>query len=411
MRMMIRMTLFKLTPWFCFILIWTSALAQTPSGKPTLHACVLSQTECRPAYGIQMTYRWEAEPISSDTRVYVHIVAADGKLVFQDDHELPLPATRWRLPELRWSGHVEYEHTLLVPPDLAPGDYKIIAGLWNSKTNERLPITAGEGVTPMDEAAFQVGSFKVSADAPVAALPPPTLNLEDWHVTFDEDFTKKLDVSAWGPGTRWIAHTPFNLDFGDAHFTDPVKGFPFTTQDGILRIEARKTDGQWRAGLLASVDRKGDGFAQKYGYFEMRAKLPPGAGVWPAFWLMGVPAHKDKSLTQIEIDVLEQFGARPNAMVSSVHLWNYPKNIHISEANSALVPGMTTDFHRYGVLVQEDVMIFYCDGSEVLRMKTPEEAKVPLYLMVDLTIGAGWPIEKTPNPSVLEVDYVRVYAK
>ncbi len=395
----------------CFCLIWTSALAQTPSGKPTLHACVLAETACRPADGIKMTYRWEAEPISSDARVFVHVISADGKLVFQDDHELPLPATRWRVPEVRWSGHVEYERTLLVPPDLALGDYKIIAGLWNAKTNAHLPIQAGEGAVLAGPDAFQVASFKVSADAPIAALPAPTLNLDGWRVTFDEDFTRELDVSPWGPGTRWIAHTPFNLDFGEAHFTDPVKGFPFTTQEGILRIEARKTDGQWRAGLLASVDRNGDGFAQKYGYFEMRAKLPPGPGVWPAFWLMGVPAHKDKSLTQIEIDVLEQFGARPNAMVSTVHLWHYPKNLHVSEASSALAPGMTTDFHRYGVLVQEDLMMFYFDGSEVLRMKTPEEAKVPLFLMVDLTIGAGWPIDKTPNPSVLEVDYVRVYAK
>jgi len=396
----------------CLILICTSAWAQTPSDKPTLHACVLAQKECRPAYGIKMTYRREAAPISPDARVFVHVITADGKLAFQDDHELPLPASRWRVPEVRWAGHVEYERTLLVPPEVAAGECKIIAGLWNAKANANLPIQAGEGVVPSGPNAFQVGSFKVSEDAPIAALPPPTLNLDGWRVTFDEEFTEKeLDVSPWGPGTRWIAHTPFNLDFGEAHFTDPAPGFPFTTQDGILRIEARKTDGQWRAGLLASVDRNGDGFAQKYGYFEMRAKLPPGAGVWPAFWLMGVPAHKDKSLTQIEIDVLEQFGARPNAMVSTVHLWHYPKGIHVSEASSAVVEGMTTDFHRYGVQVGEDLMIFYFDGSEVLRTKTPEEAKVPLFLMVNLTLGAGWPIDKAPNPSVLEVDYVRVYAK
>ena len=34
-----------------------------------------------------------------------------------------------------------------------------------------------------------------------------------------------------------------------------------------------------------------------------------------------------------------------------------------------------------------------------------------LYLLVDLALGSGWPIDQTPNPSYLYVDYVRAYAK
>jgi hypothetical protein len=32
-------------------------------------------------------------------------------------------------------------------------------------------------------------------------------------------------------------------------------------------------------------------------------------------------------------------------------------------------------------------------------------------LLLNLALGPGWPIDKTPNPSVMEVDYVPVYAK
>jgi hypothetical protein len=56
------------------------------------------------------------------------------------------------------------------------------------------------------------------------------LDLSDFTQTFSEDFDS-LDVSAWGPGTRWIAHTPWNGDFGSAAFSDPKPGFPFTTQE------------------------------------------------------------------------------------------------------------------------------------------------------------------------------------
>src|SRR5258707_7856641 len=94
------------------------------------------------------------------------------------------------------------------------------------------------------------------------------LDLSTYTLTFDENFDT-LDVSPWGPGTRWIAHTPWNGDFGDAGFVNPRPGFPFTIADGVLRIEARRgTDGKWRSGLLASTDPNGNGFKQRYGYFE-----------------------------------------------------------------------------------------------------------------------------------------------
>ena len=38
-------------------------------------------------------------------------------------------------------------------------------------------------------------------------------------------------------------------------------------------------------------------------------------------------------------------------------------------------------------------------------------AKVPLYPMADLALRRGWPIDRTPNPSLMSVDDVRAYAK
>ena len=72
--------------------------------------------------------------------------------------------------------------------------------------------------------------------------------------TFSEEFDT-LSVSPWGEnGSRWIAHTPWHGDFGDAAFADPRPGFPFRVRAGILEIEARKdADGKWQSGLLASV--------------------------------------------------------------------------------------------------------------------------------------------------------------
>src|SRR5690348_10202384 len=93
---------------------------------------------------------------------------------------------------------------------------------------------------------------------------PAAIDLCHFRQTITDDFTS-LSVSPWGGNSsRWIAHTPWNGDFGNAEFTDPKPGFPFSIVDGHLRIEARKgPDDKWRSGLLASADPQAHGFAQR----------------------------------------------------------------------------------------------------------------------------------------------------
>jgi hypothetical protein len=369
-------------------------------GRPTALPAVLAPSVCRPGYGARVTFRWDAEPIGRDCGVFVHCLDAQGNMRFQADHG---PAVATSI----WQGHLEYTKLILTPLDCPDGDYRIVLGLYDAQG--RKSLRAGAGVTALPGECYQVGVLKVDANAPLPKLASPTLNLTGYKLTFNEEFND-LSVSRAGPGTRWIAHTPYWGDFGDAGFADPTDGFPFTTDKGILRIEARKTNGKWQAGLLASVDPQGNGFSQKYGYFECRAKFPKGPGMWPAFWLMGVRGIQDKTVTNPEIDVIEQYSAIPYCHTSTLHLWG-PNNRHSAEGEGFVVPSMTDDFHTYGAMVDEKNIIWYFDGVELWRTKTPEEAKVPLYVMLNLAMGSGWPIEKAPNPSYMYVDYVKVWAK
>jgi hypothetical protein len=106
------------------------------------------------------------------------------------------------------------------------------------------------------------------------------LNLSQYTLTFDDEFTT-LSISPAGPGTKWIAHTPWNGDFGDAQFANPgPSSGPFSQiPGGGLQITAQQVNGAWQSGLIASRDAEGPnayGFAQQYGYFEISAKLPEG---------------------------------------------------------------------------------------------------------------------------------------
>jgi len=237
------------------------------------------------------------------------------------------------------------------------------------------------------------------------------LNINAYQLTFEESFDS-LDVSAWGEkSSRWIAHTPWNGDFGDARFTDPAPGFPFTTDQGILKIEARKeADGTWRSGLLSSVNPKGEGFSQQFGYFEARMRLPPGKGVWPAFWLIGL----DRSKYTAEIDVLEYYGRAPYEFSMGFHIWRQSQGGQNSTGGywKTVEDGiLNSEYHTYGVDIQADKTTFYLDRQYLWSFDTPEEFHMPFYPLVNLALGSGWPIDETPNPSILLVDYIHVYKR
>jgi Glycosyl hydrolases family 16 len=244
------------------------------------------------------------------------------------------------------------------------------------------------------------------------------LDLTKYKLVFSEEFAKSLDISSMGPGTRWIAHTPWRGDFGDSIFTDPAPGFPFVVKNGLLRIEARKSHEEkpkprdvWRSGLLSTGAPDGSGFALQYGYFEISAKLPVSPGVWPAFWLATAAPRPvpDWVGGVVEIDILEYYGFTGN-FNSVVHTWK--PEPHTADAHINEIPPKIegTGFHRYGAEVTPEWVIIYFDRAEVWRSPTPKAHTRPLMILLNLALGGGWPIDKVPNPTFMYVDYVRAYA-
>src|SRR3546814_20617837 len=97
-----------------------------------------------------------------------------------------------------------------------------------------------------------------------------------------------------------------DTDYGPTHSIDP-----FRVDDGVLTI----TDAATPQNLLSEVEGKPytsgllttrDSFAQSYGYFAIRADMPEGQGLWPAFW----PLRVDGSWPH-EPDVIQSFGPDP----------------------------------------------------------------------------------------------------
>jgi hypothetical protein len=273
-------------------------------------------------------------------------------------------------------------------------------------------------ISPLGFLAAALVTLNVAVAHPASAQTSNSCELRPVLIeNFDEETApnrriESISSSRIGPA-RWTAHTPWSGDFGDARFADPEPGGPFKIKDGILSITASKDrDGRWTSGLIAAADARGVGAGTRYGYFEARMKMPPGPGTWPAFWLAALKPVEQRD-GNVEIDVIEYYGQFTSAYQAVVHVWfaeaakNRGNNLKIDVPDGSLVE----DYHTFGVDVSPQAIVFFRDGKPVWSQPTPPELTGPLYPLVNLALGSGWPIDKTPNPSTLLVDYVHVYGR
>jgi hypothetical protein len=215
-----------------------------------------------------------------------------------------------------------------------------------------------------------------------------------------------------GPA-RWTAHTPWHGDFGDGAFSDPIPGGPFAIKNGMLAITATKDNQEhWRSGLIAAADATGAGSGTRYGYFEARMKMPAGPGTWPAFWLASLKPVNEAG-PKVEIDAVEYYGKFTSSYQTAWHVWSKDPGKTTGKLNFIKVPdaSLVDGFHTYGIDISPKTISFFLDGKEVWTQPTPPELDGPMYPLVNLALGSGFPIDQTPNPSTLLVDYVHVYAR
>jgi len=237
-----------------------------------------------------------------------------------------------------------------------------------------------------------------AASLPGLAEPPEP---EKWRLTFADEFeATHLDTTRWM--TTYSDGSRTNSGNSEAeYYADDA----FELQNGILRIRAEKrTMGgfNYTSGMITSYGS----FRQLYGYFEIRAKMPQGKGLWPAYWLLPVDHWPP------EIDVLEVLGHQPDIVYTTNH-WGADWQHHQGQGYWYQGPDFSADFHVYGMEWESNVIIWTVDGVERFRsyIGVPQEA---MYLLANLAVGGTWPGDPdmtTPFPSYLDIDYIRAYQR
>jgi len=245
-----------------------------------------------------------------------------------------------------------------------------------------------------------------------------SLDLTGAGLTFADEFDRPSITGPDGDGP-WFA--PIHGGFGKAKFLPPhpMDG-PFFFNDGALTIRLAKRDGRWTSGLMQSVNAEGEGFAQRYGYFEIRAKFPKGNGSWPAFWLKTVNQFTDPSQTRAEIDVIEAYGDEDwSGYHAAVHLWP-PRRAPVSgqlqkhwwrgcyeRVEGDLFDG---DWHLYGGEIGPEWVTVYYERRELGRFPTLAEFRQPLFILADLALHGKNP-RTSDEPADMQIDYIRVWQR
>ena len=156
-------------------------------------------------------------------------------------------------------------------------------------------------------------------------------------------------------------------------------------------------------------------FAQAYGKFEARIKIPRGQGIWPAFWMLGQDIGQVGWPQSGEIDIMENVGKEPNTVYGTVHGPGYSGGAGITGSRNIGRP-LADDFHTYAVEWAPDYIRWLLDGAEYHRI-TPATLggrqwvfNKPHFMILNVAVGGNWPgypDGSTQFPQQMLVDWVR----
>ena len=240
-----------------------------------------------------------------------------------------------------------------------------------------------------------------------------------WQDEFDSD---KIDTTSWNILIREKSkHNELQYYLPDEVYI----------QNGSLRIRSQVRKFGSMSYTSGRIDTKGK-IAPVYGRFEIRAKLPGGKGLWPAYWLY--PQNRNWQMEMLmletvaagnerlipeerpwysEIDIMEFLGHETGIVYGTHHYYTFDGQKKTSSGTLRSQTDFTKDFHIYALEWEPDSIRWYIDG-QLIHVCTDGIPHTPHYLIINTAVGGSWPgnpDSTTVFPQYHDIDYVRIYSK
>lgn len=275
---------------------------------------------------------------------------------------------------------------------------------------------------------------------PLIALdfPPNPLGKAGYALTFNDEFDDTvLDSTKWFIKYRAGLRNALNSFKPDSVYKRPPYTAKYVSRDGVLRLRI-DTLATWVSSIQTSdytYDKardtciRNDKFVQKYGYWEIRSRMPKGAGLCSAYWLLhadpygqeylppdslhpGGISRTDAENVAVEIDIFEQKGNSNSSNMFTVHM--IPSTTGRHTYNYAPNFDYANDFHIWGFDWKEGELNWYLDNVKIhtYRGLTPQKEMLlflGLYASTDPASWYGALPSTTLFPKDFQIDYIRIY--
>lgn len=238
-----------------------------------------------------------------------------------------------------------------------------------------------------------------------------------WHDEFNDSTVNlqkwTFEVNAHGGGNNELQY-----------YTD--RSINCYLQNGTLTIQALQETYTGPEGTRdytsarLNTRLKGD---WRYGWFEIRAKLPYGKGLWPAIWMMPTDSYYGSWPASGEIDIMELLGHEANKVYGTLHYGGvYPTHLQSGTVYRLPTGSFAADFHIFALEWDTTSFKWYVDGILYQTQTSWSTAGFPypapfnqrFYLILNVAVGGNWPgnpDNTTSFPQRMEVDYVRVFQR
>ncbi len=265
----------------------------------------------------------------------------------------------------------------------------------------------------------------VAAIAMALAMPAAGQGPDPWKLSWADEFNcdGKPDSAKWTYETGFVRNQ-------ELQWYQPENA---RCENGLLIIEGRrerKKNPNFEAGspnwklnreyaeyTSTSLTTKGIS-SWRYGRFEMRARIDTRAGLWPAFWTVGVDGSWPNNG---EIDIMEYYR---DTLLANLIWAGQGRTASFTKRKPVAAfadPEWSSKFHVWRMDWDEDRIVISVDG-EVLNDSALNQTANPdgkngfrqaQSIILNMAIGgtAGGDPSATQFPARFEVDYVRVYQK
>lgn len=234
---------------------------------------------------------------------------------------------------------------------------------------------------------------------------------QEYELQWSEDFeASKLDPEIWN------YEKGFGKNNEKQFYTNRKENSRI--ENGILIIEAHKEEynnARYTSARINTLNKK----HFLYGRIEIKAKLPEGAGTWPAAWMLG-RNHKTAGYPACgEIDILEHVGRLPGEVHGTVHYPNKSNTKMKSNTKEFKLTPSFDGFHLYSMEWDKDEIRFFVDNlpyhqfniDDANRFGRKNPLRKPFYLILNLALGGKWAgkIEDSIFPVQFYIDYIKYY--